>query len=215
MGNPTHIAELRGASCGDSDRSLEGQMRKLIYLMNTSLDSYIESADGNFEWTSPDAELFKHFTDLHVVITTHLYGRRLWETMSGYWPTADADPECTPAMREFARHWNAAEHIVFSRSLQSVGHGARLVRDNAVETVRLLKSEKGSDMFVGGPELASTLIAAGLVDEIHAYIHPVAVGAGRPFLPDVPRQLDLTLLGIHTFACGVVQLRYATRVANT
>jgi len=184
-------------------------MRKLIYLMNTSLDCYIESADGNFEWSVPDVELFKHFNDLHAVMTTQLYGRRLWETMSGYWPTAEADPAGTPETKEFARRWNAAEHIVFSRSLRSVDHGARLVRDDAVEAVRLLKSGEGSDMFVGGPGLASTLIAAGLVDEIHAYIHPVAVGAGKPFFQDLPRQLDLKLLGIHTFPSGVVQLRYA------
>jgi len=189
-------------------------MRKVIYAMNASLDCYVESPDGNFTWTVPDAELFKHFTDLHAVVTTHLYGRRLWETMSGYWPTAHADPAATPETKEFARCWNAGEHIVFSRSLQSVDHGARLVRENAEEAVRLLKSEKGSDMTVGGPGLASTLLAAGLVDEIHAYIHPVAVGGGKAFFHDLPRQLDMTLLGIHTFASGVVQLRYAPRTVT-
>jgi dihydrofolate reductase len=192
----------------------EGQMRKLFYPMNISLDCYVESADGSLEWTKPDAELFKHFTDLYALMTTHLYGRRLWETMSGYWPTAEADPAGTPETREFARLWNAGEHIVFSRSLKSVGHGARLVRDNAVEAVRLLKSGNGSDMFVGGPELASTFIAAGLVDEIHAYVHPVAIGAGKPFFHDLPRQLDLKLVGIHTFASGVVQLRYVPRATG-
>lgn len=184
-------------------------MRKLIYPMNTSLDCYVESADGNFAWSVPDPELFKHFSDLIAVATTHLHGRRMWETMGGYWPTAGADPASTPAEKEFARNWNAAEHIVFSRSLHSVDHGARLVRDNAVEAVRKLKSEEGSDMLVGGPGLASTLIAAGLVDEIHAHVHPVAVGAGKPFFLDLTRQLDLKLLGIHAFASGVVQLRYA------
>jgi dihydrofolate reductase len=189
-------------------------MRKLIYPMNTSLDCYVESPDGNFEWSMPDAELHKHFNHLYAVIKTQLYGRRLWETMSGYWPTAEADPAGTPETKEFARYWNACEHIVFSRTLQSVDHGARLVRDNAVETVRLLKSGEGSDICVGGPGLTSTLIAAGLVDEIHAYIHPVAVGAGKAFLLDLPRQLDLKLLGVHTFASGVVQLRYAPRTTS-
>lgn len=186
-------------------------MRKLIYPMNTSLDCYIESTDGNFAWSVPDPELHKHFNDLIAVATTHLHGRRMWETMGSFWPTAEADPASTPVTREFARNWNACEHIVFSRSLRSVDHGARLVRDNAVEAVRQLKSGQGSDMLVGGPGLASTLIAAGLVDEIRTYIHPVAVGAGKPFFLDLPQQLDLKLLGAHTFASGVVQLRYAPR----
>jgi dihydrofolate reductase len=188
-------------------------MRKLIYSMNTSLDNYVESSDGNFGWGIHDAEILEHYNGLFAVMTTHLYGRRLWETMSDYWPTAEADPTLSPETKTFARHWNAAEHIVFSRSLQTVGHGARLVRDNAVETVRQLKSGEGSDMRVGGPGLASTLIAAGLVDEIHSYVNPVAIGAGKAFLPDLSRQLDLNLLGVHTFASGVVQLRYAPRTA--
>ncbi len=184
-------------------------MRKLIYSMNTSLDCYVESSDGNFGWGVHDAEIHKHYNALYAVTTTHLYGRRMWETMSGYWPTAESDPAGTPEMREFARYWNAGEYFVFSRSLQSVDHGARLVRDNAVEFVRQLKTGQGADMDVGGPSLASTFIAAGLVDEIHAYINQVAIGAGKKFLPDLPRQLDLKLLGVHTFASGVVQLRYA------
>lgn len=188
-------------------------MRKLIYSMNTSLDCYVESADGNFGWGTHDAEILKHYNGIFAVMTTHLYGRCLWETMSDYWPTAEADPAATPEMKEFARHWNAGEHIVFSRSLKSVDHGARLVRDNAVETVRQLKSGQGADMRVGGPGLAATLIAAGLVDEIHAYVNPVAIGAGKAFLPDLQRQVDLKLLGVHTFASGVVQLRYAPRTA--
>jgi dihydrofolate reductase len=186
-------------------------MRKLIYSMNTSLDCYIESADGNFGWGIHDAEIHKHYNALYAVMTTHLYGRRLWETMSGFWPTAEADPGATPETKEFARYWNAGEYFVFSRTLQSVDHGARLVRDNALETVRQLKSEEGSDMDVGGPDLASTFIAAGLVDEIHAYVNQVAVGAGKAFLPNLRQQLDLKLLGVQTFASGVVQLRYAPR----
>jgi dihydrofolate reductase len=196
------------------DRHQESQMRKLIYSINTSLDGYVESSDGNFGWGIHDAEILKHYNALYAVTTTHLYGRRLWETMSSYWPTAESDPAGTPETKEFARYWNAGEYIVFSRSLQSVEHGARLVRDNAVEFVRQLKSGQGADLDVGGPSLASTLIAAGLVDEIHAYINQVAIGAGKKFLPDLSRQLDLRLLGVNTFASGVVQLRYTPRTTS-
>ena len=187
-------------------------MRKLIYSMNTSLDLFIEDRDGEITWSMPHVEILKHYNALFATIRTHLYGRRLWKTMSDYWPTAESDPDCTPETREFARFWNAAEHIVFSRSLQSVEHGARLVRDNVVEEVRKLKSGEGTDMYVGGPDLASTLIAAGLVDEIHAYLSPVAIGGGKPFLPGLEKPLELTLLGLQTFVSGVVQLRYAPRI---
>jgi dihydrofolate reductase len=187
-------------------------MRKLIYSMNTSLDLYVEDRDGDFAWGIHDDEIHKHYNALFAIVTTHLYGRRLWETMSAFWPTAEQDPDATPVTREFARFWNAGEHIVFSRSLEKVEHGARLVRDNVVEVVKRLKEGDGSDMFVGGPGLASSLVDAGLVDEIHAYINPVVVGGGKPFLSGLKGQLDLTLLGVQTFASGVVQHRYAPRM---
>ena len=97
-------------------------MRKLIYSMLTSLDLYVEGPDGQFGWATPDAELHKHFNADAATMTTHLYGRRMWETLSAYWPTAQSDPAGTPETREFARYWNAGEHIVFSRSLRTVGH---------------------------------------------------------------------------------------------
>ena len=187
-------------------------MRRLIYSMLTSLDFYVEGPDGGFDWATPDAELHKHFNAHAATMTTHLHGRRMWAMMSAYWPTAGDDPAAAPETREFARFWNAGEHIVFSRSLQAVDHGARLVRDDAVAAVRQLKAAEGTDMDVGGPGLAATLLAAGLVDEIHAYINPVAVGGGKPFLSG--GRLDLTLLGVQTFASGVVQLRYAPRAAG-
>jgi dihydrofolate reductase len=187
-------------------------MRKLIYSMNPSLDLYVEDRDGKFDWSMPDAEVHKHHNANFATTTTHLYGRRLWETMSAYWPTAESDPAGTPESREFARFWNAGEHIVFSRSLHKVEHGARLVRDGVIDAVKILKAGVGSDIGVGGPGLASTLVDAGLVDEIHAYINPVVVGGGKPFLSNLKGQLDLTLLGIQTFASGVVQLRYAPRL---
>jgi dihydrofolate reductase len=186
-------------------------MRRLIYSMLTSLDLFVEGPDGAFEWATPDAALHRHFNALTAATTTHLYGRRMWETMSGYWPTAGSDPDGAPETYEFAKVWNAGEHIVFSRTLGSVEHGARLVRENAVEEVRRLKSGEGGGMDVGGPGLAWPLIEAGLVDEIHAYVNPVAVGGGKRLLAGLDGQIDLTLLGVQTFSGGVVQLRYAPR----
>jgi hypothetical protein len=122
-------------------------MRKLIYSMLTSLDLYVEGPDGQFGWATPDAELHKHFNANAATMTTHLYGRRMWETLSAYWPTAESDPAGTPETREFARFWNAGEHI-------------------------------------------------------------------KPFFPGLKGRLDLTLLGVQTFASGVVQLRYAPRTAG-
>jgi dihydrofolate reductase len=146
--------------------------------MLTSLDLYFEGPDGKFGWATPNPELHRHFNAQAATRTTHLYGRRIWGTMSAFWPTSQSDPTGTPESHEFARYWNAGEHIVFSRSLESVAHGARLVREDALEVVRRLKSGEGSELEVSGPNLAATFIKAGLVDEIGVYINPIAVGGG-------------------------------------
>ncbi len=181
-------------------------MRRLVYAMLTSLDMFVEGADGTFGWAAPDEELHRHFNERAAYMTTHLYGRRMWETMSSFWPTAASEPDATPTTREFARLWNAGEHVVFSRTLEKVEHGARLVSGDAIAEIRRLKGGEGTDLEVSGPGLAQACVDAGLVDEIHAYMHPVLVRAGKPFLA---KPIDLALIGTQTFAAsGVVQLRF-------
>ncbi len=90
-------------------------MSKLIYITNTSLDGYIEDETGAFDWGNPD-QTHAFITELVRPIETHLYGRRLYETMA-YW---DAPVETyPPEHRDFARVWQRAEKVVFSRTLSS------------------------------------------------------------------------------------------------
>jgi dihydrofolate reductase len=131
----------------------------------------------------------------------------MYELMADYWPNAHGDPDATPAMLEFAEIWRARPKVVFSRTLGAVDHGARLVRDDAVAEVSRLKQDEG-DLDVGGPTLASSLIAAGLVDEYRLFVHPVVLGRGTRFFPPLETAADLRLLESRTFSTGVVLLRY-------
>jgi dihydrofolate reductase len=93
-------------------------MAKLIYLMPTSLDGYIAD-NGNFDWWVPSEEAFTFINDLHRPVGTYLYGRKEYETMA-VWETPEVFPSLTPAMLEFARIWQAADKIVYSRSRDTV-----------------------------------------------------------------------------------------------
>ena len=73
--------------------------------------------------------------------------------------------------------------------------------------MRRLKASAGPDLTIGGAELAGQAMAAGLIDELHQFVVPVVVGGGKPWLPNGVR-LDLELLGMHRFACGVAYARY-------
>lgn len=184
-------------------------MGKLIYLMNVSLDGFVETPDHSLDWTVVDDELLAWFNEQARNTDASLYGRRLYEVMSAYWPTAESDPAATAVMLDFARIWNPKPKIVFSNSLQKVEWNSRLVRGDVGEELAKLMKEFDGNLDVGGPTLASEFIKRSLVDEFQLVVHPVVLGAGLPFFPALERPLRLKLLETRTFESGVMYLGYA------
>lgn len=182
-------------------------MSKLIYITGTSLDGYIEDENGSFDWVDPD-QVFEFITELIRPVGTQLLGRRLYETMA-YW---DAPVEGYPAeQRDFARLWQSAERIVFSRTLSGAAAGnMRVERDFDPEAIGKLKRESERDIMIGGAELAGLALEAALVDECHLFLNPVIVGGGKPAFPAALRR-NLELLETRRFGNGVVHGRYRVR----
>jgi dihydrofolate reductase len=182
---------------------------KLIYLAIASLDGYVTDEDGDFAWAEPDAEVHAFVNDLARPMGTHLYGRRLYEVMTG-WETMHTLPDQTPQTLDFAAIWQAAEKVVYSRTLESVSSArTRIERDFAPDAIRQMKAEAQRDISIGGATLAGEAIRAGLVDELHLIVNPIVVGDGLPSLPDGVRW-RLDLLDERRFANGVVYVRYRT-----
>ena len=185
-------------------------MGKLIYSAITSLDGYVADEDGNFDWAAPDEEVHSFVNDLQRPVGTYLYGRRIYETMV-YWETARTLPDQPPVAEDFAKIWQAADKVVYSKTLETVSSArTRIERDFDAEAVRQLKASTGRDITVGGPDLAGQAIKAGLVDEYHLFLTPITVGGGKQSLPDNVR-LKLELLDERRFGNGVVHLHYRTK----
>jgi dihydrofolate reductase len=180
---------------------------KLIYLMNVSLDGFIETPDHGLDWSTVDDELHSWFSEHEDRAEAMLYGRRLWETMT-YWLTAESDPNANDVMREYARVWNAKPKIVFSTSLEPPGGNARVVSGDVAEILGDLRREFSGDLHVGGPTLAAQFIERGLVDEFGLVVHPVVLGAGTPFFPTLRERIGLRLAETRTFGVGATYLRY-------
>ena len=184
-------------------------MARLIYSAIASLDGYTADEAGNFDWAAPDAELHAFVNDLERDVGTHLYGRRMYETMA-VWETMDvsAEPE---VMRDYAGIWRAADKVVYSRTLATPSTPrTRIERDFDRDTVRRMKEAADRDISVGGPGLAAHALRAGIVDEIQLFLVPAVVGGGTRALPDGLR-VDLELLDQRRFAGGAVYLRYQSR----
>jgi dihydrofolate reductase len=186
-------------------------MAKLIYSMFISLDGYTEDEHGRFGWGAPeDEELHSYVNELASSFGTYLYGRRMYETMV-YWETAHTVRDQPRFVLDFARQWQAAEKIVYSRTLAEPRSArTRIEREFDSDGVRRLKAEAGHDITVDGPQLAAQAIRAGLVDEFQMIVCPVVVGSGKRFFPDGVL-LDLELAEERGFRKSVVVLRYAVR----
>jgi dihydrofolate reductase len=182
-------------------------MAKLIYFMPTSLDGYIADETGNPDWSAPDEEAFAFINDLERPIGMYLYGRKIYETMV-VWQTPELIPARTPAMLDFARIWQAADKIVYSKSRETVSTPkTRLEREFDPQAIHELKAQSPLNISVAGPTLAATAIRAGLVDEYHLLVVPTMLGGGTRVLPSNVC-ITLDLLDERRFANGMVYLRY-------
>ena len=189
-------------------------MSKLIYSAITSLDGYVADAAGKFDWAEPDEEVHRFLNELERPIGTYLYGRRMYEVMVA-WETIATAGDQPPVVSDFARIWQAADKVVFSRTLTTVSsRRTRLERSFDPESVQRLKDEASGDLTIGGPRLAAVAFQHGLVDELQLFVAPVVVGGGNAALPSNIR-LRLNLLEERRFGEGTVFLRYNPSSTNS
>jgi dihydrofolate reductase len=184
---------------------------RLIYNFNISLDGFAAAADGGLDWATVDDELHSWFNERQAAVQASLYGRKLYDLMAAYWPTAGTEPSATAVEREFARIWNATPKVVFSTTLGQVEHNSRLVRGDIPDVLEQLRTEFDGDLDVGGPTLAGQFIQRGLVDEYRLVVHPVVLGGGLPFWPALAEPIRLRLVETRRFGNGAELRSYVPR----
>lgn len=187
-------------------------MGKVIYIANISLDGYVADRAGNFDFTVPTPEVFSTILELVRGAGTHVYGRKMYQVMAP-WETAHLTPDAPPFVpglgeleRDFANVWRAADKLVISMTLTTATtQRTRILPCFDVDTLRHLKRDQ--TLTVGGPHLAAAMLNADLVDDLHAFVSPVILGGGNPWLPPDLRR-TLTLVGERRIG-GVVHLHCA------
>lgn len=187
-------------------------MATVIYSMNVSLDGFVAGPDDSLEFSVVDEEIHRAFEAQEAATAVAVYGRRLWDTMAAYWPTADQNPGATPVEVDYARVWQSLHKVVVSRTLTTIeGPNVRLVHDDPVDLVRQLRETTDGIISVAGPTVAAPVVAADLIDEYHPYVHPALLGAGKRFLPEGFAMRRLELVETRRFGSGVIALRYRRR----
>ncbi|WP_069159739.1 dihydrofolate reductase family protein [Nocardia altamirensis] len=184
-------------------------MGNVTLWMQMSLDGFAEGPDEGIHWPVVDEELCGSFLDELRSADLFLYGRRTYEIMAAFWPTADADPAISPFYVEFARCWKSTPKLVFSRTLRTAGWNTRVVGTSLVEEITALRERSDRNMVLfGGAETASTFMKHHLIDEYRLFVHPLLLGGGVPLFPASVDTSGLQLVDIATFDSAVVQMHY-------
>ena len=184
-------------------------MRKIVWFMSVTLDGYMEGPDHDISWHLISPELHQYMNDTLRHFGVFADGRRTWELMADFWPTADEDPDNPPEIREFAGIWKEKQKIVYSRTLQQAGWNTTIVRDVVPAEVEALKAQPGGDIGLGGAELGAAFMRLDLIDEYGFFVNPIVLGAGTRMLPEITDRVDLEFVEARPFDNGVVYLRYA------
>jgi dihydrofolate reductase len=184
-------------------------MRKLIYAINLTLDGCFGHTDGAPPDDSDD-DLHDYYTRLVGDAGLLVYGRKTYELMVPYWPDVANNPAESKADIAFGQTFVSKHKVVFSRSLERAEANTRIVRTNLRDEVLKLKQEPGQDILLGGVDVASQLIALGLVDEYRFVVQPIISSHGRRLLEGVSLQekLQLKLIESKIFKSGSVALHY-------
>jgi dihydrofolate reductase len=189
-------------------------MRRIIAAMQMSVDGFIEGPSGEVDWIESWEDPF----DLLPQIDTCILGRRMFAGYEHYWRAILANPDGvlaltgkTPSANEvaYARFADRATHVVLATTpVQTSWANTRVV--TSVDAIRALKDQPGKDMHaVGGATLVSSLMNAGLVDELRVVVRPIVLGGGTAMFKDVASRHALRLGEARPLAGGAVRLTYA------
>lgn len=185
--------------------------RKLVLFLHTSLDGYVNGPNGEFNWIAISEELFDYAGERTRHSDLALYGRKTFEMMEGYWPTAAQQPNATKHDVEHGGWYNQVRKIVISRSWKGKQlPNTTIVSDNLKESISKLKAEGGKEIIIfGSPGASHSLMAEGLIDELWLFVNPVLLGGGIPVFKGINAITKLKLVKSHTLSSGVVSLNYS------
>ena len=178
-------------------------MRKLIAVMNMTLDGYCDHTV-----MIADDEIHDHYTDLLRSADAIVYGRKTYQLME-YWKSVLENPTGNKASDDFAAAIDNITKIVYSRTLNSLDwKNTELKNELVKEEILDLKQQAGRDILVGSPSLILASGQLGVIDEYQLGVQPTVVGSGLPLFKNVSDRIDLKLLKTKPFSCGAVILYY-------
>ena len=185
-------------------------MRNIISFMHVSLDGFVAGPNGEMDWIKVDEEIFDFVGKRISEGDTALYGRRTYEMMEAYWPTAANKPNATKHDREHAEWYKGVRKVVLSQTLQEADLlNTKIISDNIRESIHEIKQGAGPDILLfGSPTATHSLMQLNLIDGYWLFVNPVILGQGIPLFANIKDKVKLKLLTTRPFTSGVTELNY-------
>jgi uncharacterized protein YndB with AHSA1/START domain/dihydrofolate reductase len=211
-----HAAEGGRQTLGrlaDFVAKLKSPTRKIVLFMHVSLDGFVAGADGALDWIVVDDEVFAYAGGRTNEGDMALYGRKTFEMMEAYWPTAAQNPGATAHDIEHGNWYNRVTKVVLSRTLKGRDlPRTKIVSENIGQEIAALKRAPGQDILVfGSPGAAQSLMAEDLIDDYWLFVNPFLLGSGIPLFRGAQRRSGLRLRESRALSSGVVCLHYERR----
>jgi dihydrofolate reductase len=185
-------------------------MRKLISFMHISLDGFVAGPNGEIDWVKVDEEIFDYVGKRVSEGDTALYGRKTFEMMESYWPTAGEQPNASKHDIEHSKWYKKIHKVVLSKTLKEANlTNTTIIRDNISESIKKIKQQSGPDIAVfGSPTAVHALIQLNIIDGFWFFLNPIVLGKGISLFTGINKTIKLKLLNTHQFTCGVIELSY-------
>jgi len=186
-------------------------MRKVVQFMHVSLDGFVAGPNGEMNWILIDQIMFDFVAERTNQSDAALYGRKTWEMMDGYWPTAGDAPDASKHDIEHSQWYNNVDKFVLSKTITSdPSKKVHVVGRDLVKEINDIKQNPGKEILIfGSPSATHSLMNLGLVDEFWLFINPVLLGRGIPMFSGIKDVTKLSLIKSHTFHNGVVAVSYS------
>jgi dihydrofolate reductase len=188
-------------------------MGSLTLFMHVSLDGFASGINGQMDWIHVDDEIFDYGAERIYATDTALYGRKTYQLMESYWPTAADQPNATKHDIEHSKWYKHVKKIVLSKTMKKENLiNTQVISSNLVDEINKLRQNTEKEILLfGSPTAGHSLMAENLLDDYWLNINPVVLGNGIPVFKDIKTKNDLSLITSKVFSSGVVCLHYTRK----
>jgi dihydrofolate reductase len=185
-------------------------MRRIISFAHISLDGFVAGPNGEMDWIKINDEIFAHVEQRIGQTDTAMYGRKTYDMMESYWPTAADQPNATRHDKVHSGWYRKSNKIVLSQSMKGEARpNTTIISDNFAEHIRSIREQPGTEILLfGSPSATHALMEHGLIDGYWLFVNPVVLGTGIPLFDGHQSKTKLDLLSTRKFNCGVTELNY-------